>query len=253
MYMDFENWMYVYSRTPFGWKWATHTFLPYAQAIKAKVRKLERNGWEATDTRKDWIRMSIRAVMLQRQKEGAMFFDSAVALRDRWVMAMSFMYVDYLLAGSFRHLKKNRILADGVRTIGHLLLWYQSWSFSKAEEEGVFAHLHKYTGIVLNTSLSQEPRASFASDRIAKCLEIVRTVLDDVTAEECPIKCPIFFSIWSQEPAVVSKGVLSVQSLYASVSKTTHGHFDSGRCGDINFSQTRQRITKRRSQKVCER
>ena len=128
--------------------------------------------------------MSISVVMLQRQKDGAMSFDSAVALRDRWVMAMSFMYVDDLLAGSFKNLQKNRILADGVRTIGHLLLGYQSWSFSKAEEEGFSAHLHKHTGIVLNTSLSPEPRASFTSDRIAKCLEIVRTVLDDVTVEE---------------------------------------------------------------------
>ena len=127
--------------------------------------------------------------MLQRQKDDAMIFDSAVALRDRWVMAMSFMYVDDLLAGSFKNLQKNRILADGVRTIGHLLLGYQSWSFSKAEEEVFFAHLHKYmyTGIVLNTSLSSEPRASFTSDRIAKCLEIVRTVLDDITVEEWPI------------------------------------------------------------------
>ena len=65
---------------------------------------------------------------------------STVALRDRWVMSMSFMYVDDLMAGSFKHLKKNRILADGVRTIGHLLLGYQSWSFSKAEEE-VFLHI----------------------------------------------------------------------------------------------------------------
>ena len=95
--------------------------------------------------------------------------------------------MDDLLAGSFKNLQKNRILADGVRTIGHLLLGYQSWSFSKAEEEVFFAHLHKYTGIVLNTSLSSEPRASFTSDRIAKCLEIVRTVLDDITVEEWPI------------------------------------------------------------------
>ena len=114
-------------------------FFALCQSIKAKVRKLERNRWEAIDNRKDWVRMSIRSVMLQRQKEGAMFFGSAVALRDRWIMAMSFIYVDDLLAGSFKHLKKNRILADVVRAIGHLLLGYQYWSFSKAEEE-LFSH-----------------------------------------------------------------------------------------------------------------
>ena len=60
MCMDFEDWIYdiVYSRTPFGWKRATHTFSPYAKAIKPKVRnwkELVGVGRTQGETRLRWF------------------------------------------------------------------------------------------------------------------------------------------------------------------------------------------------------
>jgi len=55
--IEFDGWLFVYGRTAFGWKWATHTWSVFAKAIKAKVRSHERNGWGARNIARDWTRM----------------------------------------------------------------------------------------------------------------------------------------------------------------------------------------------------
>ena len=67
-----------------------------------------------------------RLTMLQRQKDGAEIFSSTTAMRDRWIMVMLFMYMGDLLASTANDSRKARLLADGIRVIGHLLLGYQS-------------------------------------------------------------------------------------------------------------------------------
>ena len=84
-----------------------------------------------------------------------------------------------------------RILADGIIVIGHLLLGYDSWSMGKAAEAGFFATLHKLTGIVVNTDLGPEPRASFTLDRLEKCLEIVQVAM--VTSDDEEDEWPLSF------------------------------------------------------------
>ena len=97
------------------------------------------------------------------------------------------MSMTYMLGATKNDLSKAQQLADNVRVVGNLLLGYQSWSFGKANDEGFFAWLQKFNGLVINTGLSREPRASFTTDRIEKCLEIVNTFLDDPTAIEWPV------------------------------------------------------------------
>ena len=38
--MSFEGWTFVFVRTPFGWKWATHTFSVFTAALKNKTSEL---------------------------------------------------------------------------------------------------------------------------------------------------------------------------------------------------------------------
>ena len=71
MCTEFEGWLYVYTRTVFGWKWATHTWSPFAKAIKQKLRKLERNGWGGAGACGDWLRMAARANIMHRQNQGS--------------------------------------------------------------------------------------------------------------------------------------------------------------------------------------
>ena len=181
--VEMDDWIMVYTRTAFGWKYATHTWSPFAKAIKQKVRKVERNGWGGQDWPQDWRRFAARLSILKRADEK----EVATGYLEKWRMAITFMYVDDLHATTKNDLSKAQQLADNVRVAGHLLLGYQSWSFGKADDEGFFAWLQKFTDLVINTGLSREPRASFTMDRIEKCLEIVNTVLDDQVATEWPV------------------------------------------------------------------
>jgi len=42
--MEWQGWLFVFCRTPFGWRWATHTFSPFTRVIKHKVCNHKRHG-----------------------------------------------------------------------------------------------------------------------------------------------------------------------------------------------------------------
>ena len=180
--MEFEGWVYVYSRVAFGWKWATHAWSIVAKAIKAKVRTFERNGWSARDSGRDWRRMGQRMWKLFCLRgEGEM--TRADKLASKWKMNLAFVYIDDLwsaLRGMDQ--KKAAALADTVRIVGFLLLGPSAWSLSKAEEESFFARVQKHTGVVIHTTFGPEPRASFTKDRVERCMEFVNEILDDPEA-----------------------------------------------------------------------
>ena len=43
--ISWDGWCFVFVRTPFGWKWATHTFSPFTKAIKHKLSNLNQSGF----------------------------------------------------------------------------------------------------------------------------------------------------------------------------------------------------------------
>ena len=192
--VEFEGWVFVYNRVAFGWKWATHVWSIFAKAIKLKVRSYERNGWKCRDSSRDWRRMARRTsrlTELRNDKED----DLAEHLAKSWRMNITFMYIDdlYSLLRSFNDIKAAR-LADSVRTVGFLLLGPSAWSLSKAEEESFFSKMQKHTGVLMHTSFGPQPRASFAKDRILRCLEIVNEVLEDTSITEWSLH--FFMKAW---------------------------------------------------------
>ena len=43
--MEWDGWIFIFNRTCFGWKYATHTFSDFTKAIKLKTQGFNRNGW----------------------------------------------------------------------------------------------------------------------------------------------------------------------------------------------------------------
>lgn len=170
--VEFDGWIFVYTRTPFGWKWATHTWSIFAKAIKFKVRSQERNSFGSRILKKDWLRMGTRMRMLRSEADPR----HQLRMKQRWFMNQAWMYVDDLYAAQNKDLHKAKKLADAIRTVGFLLLGYSAWSLSKAKEEGYFAWLQKHTGIVISTNHGPIPRLSFTEDRIDRCLEYTDAV-----------------------------------------------------------------------------
>ena len=64
--MEWEGWHFVFVRTPFGWKWATHTFSVFTAALKSKITNFNKNGFHKLEMMKPWRRMSCRYAMLAR-------------------------------------------------------------------------------------------------------------------------------------------------------------------------------------------
>lgn len=186
--IEFEGWLYVYTRTAFGWKWATHSWSIIAKAIKHKVRCFERNDWNKSEARLDWLRITVRARMMAAMRMRATNSKTAhrilVKMKNDWRMNFISMYVDDLHGFTAFSLKKARRLADAIRISGTLLLGPSAWSISKAGQEGFFSWMQKYTGIVINTKLRPGPRLSFTEKRIDKCLEIVEEALKPEYAEQ---------------------------------------------------------------------
>ena len=67
-------------------------------------------------------------------------------------------------------------LADVLQTAGNLLLGDGAWSISKVREDGFFAWLHKFTGIVIDTSKAPNVMVSFTADRLQKMKELLLLV-----------------------------------------------------------------------------
>jgi hypothetical protein len=84
--VEMDDWIMVYTRTAFGWKYATHTWSPFAKAIKQKVRKVERNGWGGQDWPQDWRRFAARLSILKRADEK----EVAAGYLEKWRMAITF-------------------------------------------------------------------------------------------------------------------------------------------------------------------
>ena len=42
---EWDGWIFIFNRTRFGWKYATHTFSDFTKAIKLKAQGFDRNGW----------------------------------------------------------------------------------------------------------------------------------------------------------------------------------------------------------------
>lgn len=178
--VEFDGWVFVYTRTPFGWKFATHTWSVFARAIRFKVRSQERNGWKSRSIARDWSRMGMRLRLLRRQEHRPL----QLQMKRRWLMNQAWMYVDDLYAVQDKDVNKARKLTDAIRMIGYLLIGYSGWSLSKASEEGYFAWLQKHTGLVISTNHGPIPRLSFTQDRLDRCLEYADAVAADQEATE---------------------------------------------------------------------
>ena len=93
-----------------------------------------------------------------------------------WSRFLAFCYVDDAYALSELLGNRPHQLADVLRTAGSLLLGAGAWSISKVREDGFFAWLHKFTGIVIDTSNAPNVMVSFTSDRLQKMKDLLLTV-----------------------------------------------------------------------------
>ena len=103
--------------------------------------------------------------------------DKKIHARKMWFSNCVFAYVDDLYGLTEKIGARAHILADSLRFAGHLLLGSNSWSLSKAKEDGFCATMHKFTGLLICTNSMPEPTVSFDSARLGK----VPTLLDYFT------------------------------------------------------------------------
>ena len=68
--VEMDGWLFVFGRTPFGWKWATHTWSQFTRAIKMKLNSFNRFQWDPLDLNKDWSRIKTRYLILSRLSPG---------------------------------------------------------------------------------------------------------------------------------------------------------------------------------------
>ena len=76
-------------------------------------------------------------------------------------------------------------LAHVLSTAGSLLMGVGAWSISKAEEDGFYAWLHKFTDIVIDTSDAHRTFVSFTMDRLEKMITLLQAI--DWSADTLPL------------------------------------------------------------------
>ena len=168
--MEWQGWIFVFNRTCFGWKYATHTFSDFTKAIKLKTQAFNRNGWQVDADHKQasqWHRVFKRLSLHSRlpadlQKKAA----------ASWMDFLALAYVDDVWAHTFKDLGRAAKLAAVLRVSGYLLLGYNGWNIPKAEKDGFFSVLHKYSGVGFNTSDPNEITLFFTRDRLEKNLHL---------------------------------------------------------------------------------
>ena len=98
MAIEWDGCIFVFTRTPFGWKHATHTFSAFTRAIKMKVQAFKQNGRTAAATQaarlnEKWSRVAARQKVLW-------LLGTTLKRRaqHRWKEYPAFAYVDDLWA-----------------------------------------------------------------------------------------------------------------------------------------------------------
>ena len=64
--VEFDGWIYVFARTPFGWRWATHTWSDFTRAMKLKLNNFNKFKWEAPKMNNHWSHVKTRYAILSR-------------------------------------------------------------------------------------------------------------------------------------------------------------------------------------------
>ena len=145
--MSFEGWTFVFVRTPFGWKWATHTFSVFTAALKCKLQN-SLSKWLAS-------RGSAGSVEAHGTKAHGSQWCKAIedglgtkslSRRARlvWARFMAFCYVDDVYGISKLLGNRPHIFADCLRAAGGMLMGHVAWFISKVKEDGLYAWLHKF-------------------------------------------------------------------------------------------------------------
>ena len=120
--MEWQGWIYVFNRTCFGWKYATHTFSDFTKAIKLKTNGFNRHGWlPAGDEpqRANWRRV-VKRLRLHDALPGHLKTRASAS----WMDFLTLAYVDDVWAHTFKDMTRADKLAAIVRTAGFLLLGY---------------------------------------------------------------------------------------------------------------------------------
>jgi hypothetical protein len=168
--MEWQGWIFVFNRTCFGWKYATHTFSDFTKAIKLKTNGFNRNGWlpKGEDRlREYWYRVVRRKRMHDTLPE-----DMKKKASASWMDFLTLAYVDDVWAHTFKDMGRAEKLAAILRVSGFLLLGYNGWNIPKADKDGFFSVLHKYSGVGFNTSDPNEITCFFTKDRLLKNLHL---------------------------------------------------------------------------------
>ena len=152
MALEWDGWIFVFTRTPFGWKYATRTFSTFTKAVKLKINAFLQNGWTVPPTKEGrlnakWSRVAARVSVLNVLAVLPRWQQRA---KLRWKDFLAFAYVDDLWAFTSHVGGNTKKLAQVLRVAGHLLLGYDGWSKKKAIADGFLSSMHKYTGMGFN-------------------------------------------------------------------------------------------------------
>ena len=127
--MEWDGWIFVFNRTCFGWKYATHTFSDFTKAIKLKTQGFNRNGWLVDDKIKmhtQWNRVAKR-MQFHHSLPVELKIKAAKSRMDYLTLA----YVDDVWSHTFKDLGRAEKLAAVLRISG-FLLWIQRLECSKS-------------------------------------------------------------------------------------------------------------------------
>ena len=83
---------------------------------------------------------------------------------------LTLAYVDDVWSHTFKDLGRAEKLAAILRISGFLLLGYNGWNVPKAEKDGCYSTLHKFSGVGFNTQDAGQVTCFFTRDRVEKNL-----------------------------------------------------------------------------------
>ena len=149
--------MALFRRIPFGWRFASHTFAPFPRAIKQRVLA------------------KFKEVLRSSDVFDSLSEDARGSLIANWEAV--FAYCDDFVGVCLMMGALPSELACLLRSSGFAALGYECWNKKKSAEDGFYAFVQKFTGVVYDFS---DFTAFIELDKWRKLVDLMETALADL-------------------------------------------------------------------------
>ena len=154
---EFQGFMALFRRIPFGWRFASHTFAPFPRAIKQRVLA------------------KFKEILRDSDVFDGLSEDMKASLIANWEAV--FAYCDDFVGVCLMMGALPSELACLLRTSGFAALGYECWNKKKSAEDGFYAYVQKFTGVVYDFS---DFTAFIELDKWRKLIDLLEVALTEL-------------------------------------------------------------------------